>query len=298
MTCRFTPDDLYVVCGSVYGEMRIWECSSGKYESMVQAHDAGLSGVGITGCDFSPTYGAADSTVLTSEGGGESACFLLATCGGDYLVKLWLVHTASAYSSKCNFKPHSSLEGHGGHVWDCQFSANGKILVSCSADKTIILWEPLGGAILSKLEAHTRYIVTISLSPDGRFLASGSNDKSLKVWKFNEELLTRTDVDATHIEDTTTAVGASSCSSGGGQHSQRKLIRNWTFDDVCTWLTSLGLEQYSDVFRDNMIDGVELVQITDDMLLTALNIPALGHRNKILRELAAMKKVRDFSLQQ
>ena len=30
--------------------------------------------------------------------GGESACFLLATCGGDNLVKLWHLYTASGVS--------------------------------------------------------------------------------------------------------------------------------------------------------------------------------------------------------
>ena len=58
-TCCFSPDDMYIISGSVYGDIRIWDFNTAKCEGMLEAHDKGISGVGITGCAFSPTYGAA-----------------------------------------------------------------------------------------------------------------------------------------------------------------------------------------------------------------------------------------------
>ncbi|XP_057293961.1 WD repeat, SAM and U-box domain-containing protein 1-like [Hydractinia symbiolongicarpus] len=273
-TCRFTPDDLYVVAGSVYGDIRIWDFSSGKCEDMFQAHDTGLCGVGITGCDFSPTFGAADSTFAL--GGGQSPCFLLATCGGDNLVKLWHVYTASAYSLKCNFEPTASLEGHLGHVYDCRFSADGRSLASCSSDKTVIIWDPIGKKLLSKLSGHSRYVSTVVFSPNGFYLATGSNDKTVQVWELNN-VQPAVPVD---------------CNNQPVQQEikQQKLLRTWSIEDVCSWLHNIGLEQYVEIFRTNAIDGTELLQITDDMLMTGLGIGPLGHRNKILREVKSIRK--------
>ena len=57
-TCCFSPDDKYVVSGSVYGDIRIWDIEDANCEDMFEAHDKGASGVGTTGCAFSPLYGS------------------------------------------------------------------------------------------------------------------------------------------------------------------------------------------------------------------------------------------------
>eukprot|EP00111_Clytia_hemisphaerica_P015432 TCONS_00045583-protein len=281
MTCRFTPDDLYLVSGSGYGDARIWDISTGQCEGMVEGHDSGTSGCGITGCDFSLKFGSADTAQSLSKV-GESPRFLLATCGGDNLIKLWHVYTASAYSMKCNFEFVVSLKGHGGHVYDCKFSQDGKMLASCSSDKTVILWDPVKYEIIAKLTGHTRYITTVCFSPDGKYLASGSNDKSVQIWQIDD--IRRTE--STGRQNPTHAIGNSPA-----DQPKRKLIRNWSIDDVCDWLKELSLDQYCEVFRYNAIDGIELAQLTDHTLLNALQIGPLGHRNKITRELNELKRI-------
>ena len=54
--------------------------------------------------------------------------------------------------------------------------------------------------------------------------------------------------------------------------TQVKLLRTWTIDDVCEWLKGISLEQYCDSFRYNAIDGMELMQLNDNVLLTSLQI--------------------------
>eukprot|EP00795_Rhopilema_esculentum_P014855 gene14855-5979_t len=185
-TCRFTPDNLYILSGSSNGDLRLFEVQSGNCRVCIMAHDKGLSGVGVTGCDFSPSFGSADPGNKTSNSNGESPHFLAASCGGDNTVKLWNVFTASAYSEKCHMQLRFTFDGHQGQVWDCKFSANGKMLASCSSDKNVILWDPIKCTMLHTIAGHTRYITTVAFAPNGMYLATGSNDKTVQIWKLNE----------------------------------------------------------------------------------------------------------------
>jgi len=202
----------------------------------------------------------------------------LATCGGDNFVKLWKVKTASAYSSNCKFKAKSVLEGHSGHVWDCKFSSNGELLVSCSSDKTVILWNPRSKTVITKLSGHSRYIMTVALSSDNCYLATGSNDKTVQVWALKQN------------ESTTVSTNQDQAISLVSSEEPMKLLRSWSIEDVCVWLTLLGLSQYTESFRINCIDGIELSQIKDEILSSFLGVGPLGHRNKILRELKSIRE--------
>ncbi|XP_065666379.1 uncharacterized protein LOC100211223 isoform X7 [Hydra vulgaris] len=67
--------------------------------------------------------------------------------------------------------------------------------------------------------------------------------------------------------------------------------QSWTVEDVSTWLRSIALEDYVDVFTVNAIDGTELMCLNDDSLSKSLNISPLGHRNKIMREINQLKQL-------
>jgi hypothetical protein len=43
-------------------------------------------------------------------------------------------------------------------------------------------------------------------------------------------------------------------------------------DDVCNWLSSLNFEEHKDKFRENAIDGRELLTLTSNDLKGALGI--------------------------
>ena len=58
-----------------------------------------------------------------------------------------------------------------------------ELLVSCSDDFTLFLWEPaVGKAPLARMTGHQAIVTHISFSPDGRYIASASFDKKVKVW--------------------------------------------------------------------------------------------------------------------
>src|SRR5436853_6996041 len=57
--------------------------------------------------------------------------------------------------------------------------------------------------------------------------------------------------------------------------------------DIAEWLRGLGLEQYTQLFRDNDIDGEILRGITAEDL-KELGISSFGHRRKLLNAIAAL----------
>ena len=53
---------------------------------------------------------------------------------------------------------------------------------------------------------------------------------------------------------------------------QRKKLVTWSVEEVCSWLVSLDLELYCESFRQNAIDGMELSNMTGEILATDLGI--------------------------
>ena len=55
----------------------------------------------------------------------------------------------------------------------------------------------------------------------------------------------------------------------------KKRPEKWTVDEVCQWLTELGLEQYESGFRTHHIDGQELLLLDESALQKSLGIGKL-----------------------
>ncbi len=87
---------------------------------------------------------------------------LLATAGGDKLVKIWDLPTQ---------KETARLEGHVAQVLSVAFNADGSQLVSGGADQQLKVWDVKTKERITSLGTHTSAINAVTWSPSGPILA-------------------------------------------------------------------------------------------------------------------------------
>ena len=130
----------------------------------------------------------------------------------------------------------------------------------------MIIWDPSTGAVAHRLEGHSRYVTCCVFSADNTLLATGSNDKQVIVWKLEKlgDIVVRRATQSVRVIDNN--------DSGDVLLSSANAVSTWTADSVASWINDLGLGEYEAVFKENEIDGQELLHLTHDTLLTALKI--------------------------
>ena len=79
------------------------------------------------------------------------------------------------------------LSGHATWVGSLTFSADGRLLVSGSYDKTVKLWDIQTGGVATTFYGHTSYIFSVSISADCTTIASGSEDNTICLWDTKSE---------------------------------------------------------------------------------------------------------------
>jgi WD40 repeat protein len=70
----------------------------------------------------------------------------------------------------------------GGLIGGVALNANGRLIVSALADRTLKVWDAATGRTLHTLEGHSDTVRDVVVSRDGRLAISASDDKTLKVW--------------------------------------------------------------------------------------------------------------------
>lgn len=137
----FSPDNKYILTGSLDQTARLWEGSSAQLLTILEGHTDEVWCVA-----FSPD---------------SKYCL---TGGKDKTIRLWEIDSGELLAV---------LEGHTGVIWNVVFSPDGKSIYTSSADFTIRIWDFPQGTLLNtyKLSDSVR---TIALSPDDHYLLVGS----------------------------------------------------------------------------------------------------------------------------
>lgn len=77
--------------------------------------------------------------------------------------------------------------GHNHNVSFVDFILEGDLIISCSRDKTIKLWEISTGYCKRTYTGHEAWVRKVVVSADGKTLASCSDDQSVIIWNIEKE---------------------------------------------------------------------------------------------------------------
>jgi WD40 repeat protein/energy-coupling factor transporter ATP-binding protein EcfA2 len=91
-------------------------------------------------------------------------------------------HAALLDNVQFNYQLLGFLNGHRAAVRSAAFSPDGKILVSGSNDKTIILWDVVTRQPIGQPLTGTGIVHSIAFSLDGKMFATGSDNHTVVLW--------------------------------------------------------------------------------------------------------------------
>ncbi|GAA3390482.1 protein kinase domain-containing protein [Cryptosporangium minutisporangium] len=74
------------------------------------------------------------------------------------------------------------LTGHTGPVRSVRVSADGRVAVTGSEDRTVRVWDLTTGSTGRVLAGHTDRVADVDVSADGRLAVSGGNDGTVRIW--------------------------------------------------------------------------------------------------------------------
>ncbi|XP_062957090.1 WD repeat, SAM and U-box domain-containing protein 1 isoform X2 [Cynocephalus volans] len=261
--CQFSPDSTCLASGAADGTVVLWNAQSYKLYRCGSVKDGSL-----VACAFFP----------------NGNLFVTGSSCGDLTVwddKMRCLHSEKAHDlgiTCCDFssqpvsgfelKYKSTLSGHCAPVLACAFSHDGRMLVSGSVDKSVIVYDINTENILHTLTQHTRYVTTCAFAPSILLLATGSMDKTVNIWQFDLETL---------------------CQARSMEDQLKQFTEDWSEEDVSTWLCAQGLKDLVDIFKMNNIDGKELLNLTKESLANDLKIESLGLRSKVLRKIEELR---------
>jgi mono/diheme cytochrome c family protein len=73
--------------------------------------------------------------------------------------------------------------GHGKVILKLALHPKQPLLVTCSADQTVRIWNADNGSAVRTLSGHGDHVYALAISPDGNRIASGGFDGEVRIWK-------------------------------------------------------------------------------------------------------------------
>lgn len=104
-------------------------------------------------------------------------------CTGGYDRNLMIWET---FEEKC--RNVTTLTGHSNAILEVTWSKDGYNLYSCSADKTVCVWDVLGSKRVKKFKGHDSFVNSLDVTRRGEgLIVSGGDDSQIIVWDPREK---------------------------------------------------------------------------------------------------------------
>jgi WD40 repeat protein/tRNA A-37 threonylcarbamoyl transferase component Bud32 len=257
----FSPDGNRIVSVAHDGILKVWDAATGRETLSFKAHKFAVrvsyspSGRQIASCGdetikiWDAENGQEFLTLNGDTGLVRSVAYSpdgkqIVSGGFDGSLKIW---DASTGKVTLTFKGHpkTPVSGVGfNSVNSVAFSHDGRQVVSCSQDKSIMIWEVATGQEILTLKGHTRWVSSVAYSPDGKQIVSGGVDGSLKIW------------DATTDQETLTLKGHTGPVNSVGYSPDGKRIISGS-NDIRVWNAATGEQTMTITGHTEPVNTVE-----------------------------------------
>jgi WD40 repeat protein len=157
----FSPDGKIIAAGGIDGTIRLW-------------NTANRSPIGLP----LPSHKGKVLHLAFSPDGKK-----LASAGSDHKIVIWYLPDNLDKKGLPEKISAQVFSRHADWVRSLDFSPDGRILASCSDDRTIRLWDLTTNRLIDPpLTGHSAAVLSVAFSPDGKYLVSGSADKTIRLW--------------------------------------------------------------------------------------------------------------------
>lgn len=199
-SAQFSPDGEMIVSGSGDQTIKLWHRDGTEILTLsghrgdVRAALFSPNGEWIIsgGADKNIMIWGLDGTLIQTLKGhaADIRCISISPNGefivsgsGDNILKLWHVQMDHEHPEKpIAIAEVFSIEAHSSAIRSVNFSPDGTLLATGSADRNIKIWN-LHGDKLQILKGHTDPIRSVCFSPDSKTLLSASLDSTVRQWQ-------------------------------------------------------------------------------------------------------------------
>src|SRR5262249_40649738 len=190
----FGPDGGWLVTGSDGDDrLRIWDVATARVRKEIR-----LPAVAFSSLTVSPDGRRVAATAFDRQRRGKHDLHVCDLASGERLFSAegqalayspdgrWLAVRGADFQTVLLLaaRTHETVARFGGpedQVMSATFSADSRMLASCSMDRTVRLWE-IGTGACRELRGHTDVVYAAAFHPDGTRLATAGRDRAVWLW--------------------------------------------------------------------------------------------------------------------
>jgi len=255
----FSADGRIAVSGAEDKTLKIWEVESGRELRTLTGHSHVVRAAAVAPDGQRVISASSDKTLKVWETGsgrelwtlkghiGLVACVAISRDGRlavsaswDDTLKVWDLATGREVRTLRCHPNEGDVTTRWSSSWlvsGAAISADGRVAVSASSDRTLRVWDLVTGRELRALIGHSSSVNAVTVTPDGQRVVSASEDQTLKVWDLESGRVLRT------LAGHTDAVWAVAVAPDGQRvvsASGDQTLRVWDLESGCVLRTLTG----------------------------------------------------------